>query len=89
MSSFLVVVSAIVQGEQLGGGMVETLKGQAEMVRNKCWEEAQHKANKLPVLLVFPMAVGVLPAMFLIVVGPPIIRLFGFMDAGPFAKKKG
>jgi hypothetical protein len=49
-------------------------------VRNKIWEEAQNRAHRLPVELTFPMALGVLPSLFLITAGPTIIKMVEFFD---------
>lgn len=74
------VIGALVQGDQMGASVADTLRAQADMVRNKVWEEQQARAQKLPTKLLFPIAVGVLPSIFLVTVGPPVLRLLQFVD---------
>lgn len=71
-----VVVSCIIQGEVMGVGMVDTLRSQAEMARNQIWEDSLADAQRLPVELVFPMAIAILPSLFLLLLGPPLLQLF-------------
>lgn len=73
-----VVVSCIIQGEIMGVGMVDTLRAQADMARNQVWEDALADAQRLPVELVFPMALAILPSLFLIMMGPPLLQLLDF-----------
>lgn len=74
------VVAAIVQGDQMGGGITDTLRAQADMMRNKVFEEARERAQKLPVKMLFPMVVGILPSLFLVTVAPSILRLLGVFE---------
>jgi tight adherence protein C len=74
------VVGALIQGEQMGASVADTLRAQADMVRNKVWEEQQARAQKLPTKLLFPIAVGVLPSIFLVTVGPPVLKLLQFVE---------
>jgi len=74
------VVAAIVQGDQIGGGIIDTLRAQADMMRNKVFEEARERAQKLPVKLLFPMVVGILPSLFLVTVAPSFLRLLGVFE---------
>ncbi len=70
-----VAVAAIIQGEIMGVGMVNILRSQADMVRNQVWEDSLTQAQRLPVELIFPMAVAILPSLFLLLIGPPLLRL--------------
>jgi tight adherence protein C len=74
------VVAAIVQGEQMGGGIVDTLRAQADMMRNKVWEESRERAQKLPVKLLFPMVIGIMPSIFLVTVAPSLLRMLGILE---------
>jgi tight adherence protein C len=74
------VVGAILQGEHMGVGIADTLRAQADMMRNKVWEDAQARAQKLPVKLIFPIAIGVLPSLFLVTIAPSVIRFLGFLS---------
>lgn len=73
------VVAAIIQAQQLGTGMADTLRAQADMMRNKIWEEANRRAEQLPVKLLFPTAFGVLPSMFVVTAVPGMLNLVHFL----------
>lgn len=74
------VVGALVQGDETGGGVTEALRSQAEMVRNKVWEESLERAHRLPVKLVFPIAAGVFPLLFLMLIGPSVLRMIEILE---------
>src|SRR6185436_11517674 len=73
------VVAAIVQAQQLGSGMIDTLRSQADMMRNKIWEGANQRAEKLPIKLLFPTAIGVLPSMFVVAVLPGMLHMVEYL----------
>lgn len=73
VSSFL---SSIIQAEQLGSNIANTLRVQADFMRQKRRQLAQEMAMKAPVKLVFPLIIFILPALFVVVVGPAVIRVF-------------
>jgi len=66
------------------GGIVDTLRAQADMMRNKVWEEARERAQKLPVKMLFPMVVGILPSIFLVTVAPSFLKLLGIFDSSSY-----
>lgn len=74
------VVAAIAQGDQIGGGITDTLRAQADMMRNKVFEQARERAQKLPVKMLFPMVVGILPSLFLVTIASSILRLLGVFE---------
>ena len=72
-------ISAVVQAEQVGAGMGETLKIQAKEMRARRREKASAAAMAVPTLLVVPMVVGFLPGIFVVLLGPMIFQAFGAM----------
>jgi len=56
--------SALVQAEQVGASMAETLQHQANDLRQRRRENALLQAQALPVKLVFPLVVCFLPGIF-------------------------
>ncbi len=70
------VMTAIAQSERLGVPISHTLQIQAGELREKRRQHAEEKAMKLPVKILFPTLVCILPALFVVVLGPAAIRIF-------------
>ncbi|GJL51276.1 MAG: membrane protein [Nitrospirales bacterium] len=67
--------SAIIQSEQLGASVAQTLRRQANELRHRRQENAMHHAQGLSVKLVFPLVLCFLPGIFLTTLGPTIYQL--------------
>ena len=76
---FSTFISAIVQAEQVGAGIGETLRIQAAEMRARRREKASAAAMSVPTLLVVPMVIGFLPGIFVILIGPMLYQAFGAM----------
>ena len=79
LSSF---ISAVIQAEELGGNISNTLRAQADYMRQKRRQWAEEMAMKAPVKMVFPMLFFIFPALFVVILAPAvisIIRVFGTM----------
>lgn len=68
-------VQAIVQAEQTGIPIGQVLRTQAAQIRLKKRQRAEAEAQRAPVKMVVVLAVLVLPAMLLLVIGPALIRM--------------
>ncbi|MFN2448184.1 MAG: type II secretion system F family protein [Candidatus Baltobacteraceae bacterium] len=66
---FATTVTAITQAERLGTNISKVLNELAEDVRNHRIMLVEEHAAKLPVKMVFPMALFMLPALFVIIFG--------------------
>jgi tight adherence protein C len=75
LTSVSVLVSALVQAEQLGMGLSDVLKRQADDLRDRRRERANAFAAALPVKLMFPLVACFLPGIFVWTLGP-IFRQF-------------
>lgn len=71
MKSF---VTALLQQQELGTPLGDVLRTQAEIMRFRRVEAAEEKANKAPVKIMIPMILFIFPSIFLILVGPMLIR---------------
>ncbi len=69
ISSF---VALILQADQLGMSISETLQAIAEQMRIERRFRAQEQAQKAPIKMLMPMAFLILPALIAIVLGPSI-----------------
>jgi tight adherence protein C len=73
-------VRAIIQADQLGTSLGRILRVQATDTRLKRQAAAEEKAMKAPIKMLFPTALFIFPAMFIVVLGPALIgidKLFG------------
>jgi pilus assembly protein TadC len=75
VSSLTTFTSAVIQAEQVGAGMAETLRHQAEDLRSRRRESALVLAQSLPVKLVFPLVLCFLPGIFVSTLAPVIYQM--------------
>jgi len=68
-------VDIMIQTEQFGTNVAQSLRVQADAMRLKKRLFAEEKASKLPVKLLFPLLFFIFPSIMLIILGPGIIRL--------------
>ncbi|MEM7225551.1 MAG: type II secretion system F family protein [Pseudomonadota bacterium] len=68
-------VSLLIQSDQLGTSVAQSLRVYAEEMRIKRMLRAEEMAHKLPVKLVVPLVTCILPAMICAVLLPAMIRI--------------
>ena len=68
-------IVALIQSEQLGANVAETLRRQAEDLRHRRQEQAMLHAQGLSVKLVFPLVLCFLPGIFIATLGPTVYQL--------------
>jgi tight adherence protein C len=69
LSSF---VAVILQSDQLGMSITDTLHAQAKQMRIERRFRAQEQARKMPLKMLFPLLLLMFPAMFAVILGPMI-----------------
>jgi tight adherence protein C len=69
------LIGLIVQADRLGASMAKTLRSHADILRTKRRQRAEEAARKLPIKILFPLALFILPALFVVVIGPSILRI--------------
>ncbi len=79
--SLTIFISAVVQAEQVGSGISDVLRRQAEDVRDRRRDRALNLAQSLPVKLLFPLVICFLPAIFVVTLGPIFLQFFKFAEA--------
>jgi tight adherence protein C len=73
--SVRVFVQAIVQGQNLGVSIGKILRDLAIDMRKRRRQMAEERAQKAPTKILFPLVFLILPALFIIVLGGPMIGL--------------
>ena len=68
-------VSSIVQADALGIPIARVLREQSKEMRVKRRQRAEEKAMKVPVKVLFPMAVCILPVLFIVVLAPAFMGM--------------
>ena len=77
LSSF---VSVLIQAEKLGMSVGTVLEMQSSEMRIKQSQRAREKAAKIPVLMMLPMVMFILPAMFIVILGPAMIQIMAALS---------
>jgi tight adherence protein C len=67
---------AMVQADVFGVSIASVLRTQAAQLRIKRRQAIEAKAAQTPVKIVFPLIICVLPALFVVIVGPGAIQIF-------------
>jgi tight adherence protein C len=68
-------VLAMIQADQFGISVGKVLRAQSKELRVRRRQRAEEAAIKVPVKLLFPLILGILPAIFIVIAGPGVIRL--------------
>ena len=86
VTSITTFTSALIQAEQVGASIAETLRHQADDLRDRRREDALLQAQALPVKLVFPLVICFLPGIFVSTLAPVIYQMIevagGVLRAG-------
>jgi tight adherence protein C len=69
------VSMALIQAERYGTPLANTLRVMAQENRDMRMSDAEKKAASLPPKLTVPMIVFFLPCLFIVIMGPAVIRL--------------
>lgn len=69
-------VTAVNHSEELGTSLARVLNVQSAEMRVRRRQRAQEAANKVPVKILFPMVFLIFPAMFAVILGPAVPRIF-------------
>jgi tight adherence protein C len=69
------LASLVIQSDRLGASMAKTLRAHADVLRTKRRQRAEEAARKLPIKILIPLALFVLPPLFVIATGPALLRI--------------
>lgn len=68
-------ITSVVQAERLGTSMGKTLNNQADNMRERRRQRAKAAALQAPIKMLFPLVLFIFPAMFVVILIPPIFRI--------------
>jgi tight adherence protein C len=75
-------VRTVLQGEMLGVSIGKILRDLAEDMRKRRRQKAEERAQKAPTKMLFPLIFLILPAMFVVLLGPAVIQLIRSLSGG-------
>jgi tight adherence protein C len=78
------LVAMLVQTDKFGTSIAQALRTHAETSRTKRRQNAEERAAKVGVKLVFPLVLFLFPALYVVILGPAVIQFIRvFMTAVP------
>jgi tight adherence protein C len=69
------LVNALVQSERFGTPLANSLRVLSTEFRNERMMQAEEKAAKLPAIMTVPMILFILPSLFMVIIGPVVLRV--------------
>jgi len=75
-----VILSAVIQSEQMGSGLAKTLRVQANESRDKYRQRMREKAHQMTIKIIFP-AMLIFATIFIIALGPAGYKFLRLMQA--------
>ncbi|MDQ1751648.1 MAG: tight adherence protein [Pseudonocardiales bacterium] len=79
-------VSALVQAAELGIPIAAVLREQAREMRLKRRQQAEEQAQKVPVKILVPLILFLMPALFIVILGPGAINIYHTFAGGNVGK---
>jgi len=73
------LVHTLIQTERYGTPLAQSLRALSSELREERMLKAEEKAAKLPATMTVPMIVFILPAVFIVLVGPAMIQVYRVM----------
>jgi tight adherence protein C len=73
------LVAVLVQTDRFGTSIGDSLRAHSDFLRVKRRQEAEERAGKVGVKLVFPIFFFILPAMLVVAAGPGLLQVFKYL----------
>jgi tight adherence protein C len=78
-AEFRKLVAILIQNDRFGTSMGESLRTHSDFMRVRRRQDAEERAGKVGVKLVFPIFFFILPSMLLVAAGPGILQVFKYL----------
>jgi tight adherence protein C len=73
------LVAVLIQTDRFGTSVAESLRTHSDFMRVRRRQEAEERAGKVGVKLVFPIFFLILPAMMVVAAGPGLLQVFKYL----------
>lgn len=73
VEEFTSFIAAVIQADQLGVSMAKVMRVQSEQMRVRRRQRAEEQAQKAPIKMLIPMAFLIMPALFIVLMGPAVL----------------
>lgn len=70
------LVAILVQNDRFGTSMADSLRAHSDFMRTRRRQDAEERAGKVGVKLVFPIFLFILPSMMIVTAGPGLLQVF-------------
>jgi tight adherence protein C len=80
IDEFRSLVTFLTQTEEMGGSIARSLRVYAETMRDKRSQAAEEAARKTVIKLIFPLVFFILPAIFILLLGPPGLEIMEMLS---------
>jgi tight adherence protein C len=81
------LIATLIQSDRFGTSVAESLRTHSDFMRVRRRQEAEERAGKVGVKLVFPIFFFILPSMLVVSAGPALLQVFKYLF--PMMKKFG
>ena len=71
------LVSSLIQSEKWGTSSSRALRISSETLRRKRQHNAEKRAATAPIKMLIPMALLIFPALFIVILGPAVVKIVG------------
>ena len=72
----------LIQAEKFGTSIAKALRTHADTLRVKRRQEAEERAAKTAVKLILPLILFIFPAIFIVLAGPAVMKLWDVLTSG-------
>jgi len=73
------LVAILIQNDRFGTSMGESLRTHSDFLRTRRRQEAEERAGKVGVKLVFPIFFFILPSILVVAAGPGLLQIFKYL----------
>jgi tight adherence protein C len=77
------LVTILIQTDRFGTSVAQALRVQSDTLRDKRKQRAEEAAAKTSIKMLFPLIFFIFPAMFVITLGPAVVKLISNWGNGP------
>ncbi|HEX5175146.1 MAG TPA: type II secretion system F family protein, partial [Gaiellaceae bacterium] len=75
-------VRTMAQGERMGISLGQIMRNLAHEMRARRRSAAEERAQKTPILMLFPLVFMIFPALFVVILGPAVVSIFHALKHG-------